>query len=732
MSPVPAIGPLPVPPAGALGLLAAGAHGLEAWRQARDGSAPFLRPCGDRAARAGRPRVLLLGWDAADRRLISPLVDAGLMPTLARLICRGSLGNLRTATPPVSPLVWTSIATGMTADRHGILGFTEPGPSGGLRPIRSTSRRVKALWNMADQEGLRSCVVGWWPSHPAEALDGVVVSNLFQVARGPVGQPWPVPAGSVHPPELAQELAALRIHPQELTAAHVLPFVPLAARVDQERNPGLSRIAGILAEAATVHAVATWLMESTDWDFTAVYLSAIDRFCHGFMRFHPPRQPHVPQEAFEIYKDVVTGAYRFHDMMLERLLELAGPDCTVVLVSDHGFHPDHLRPERAPHVPAGPVAEHREQGVILVAGPGIKQDGLIFGASVYDVAPTVLAALGLPIGRDMTGKPLLQVFEAAPATTYIDSWEQRGAALAQQAAAHGDPWADYEALRQLAGLGYVDPLGSSTPEGEVEVENERRATRLNLAHCLMSQRRHGEALPILEGLVASAPDVPRLGLFLAECCLRLGQLSRCEQVLDDVREAVRLRAAALAQGPSGVPRGVAKARAMVDLLEGELRLAQGATDTAQRAFRRALDAGSLGAQALCGMGSVHLRLREWLDALECFDRALAVDSDCAAAHDGRAVALLALGQAEPAAAAALEAVGLDFHAPMAHFHLGSALAALQDFERAAECWEICLEQAPASRPAREELIRLYERRLGRGEAAAAHRRMLEGAARDES
>ena len=338
--------PRPVPPEGALGLLALGARGLEAWRQARDGSAPFLRPGGVRVPREKRPRVLLVGWDAADRRLISPLVDAGLMPTLGALICRGSLGNLRTATPALSPLVWTSLATGLTADRHGILGFTEPSPSGGLRPIQSTSRRVKALWNIADQEGLRSCVVGWWPSHPAEALNGVVVSNLFQVARGPLGQPWPVPAGSVHPPDLTQELSALRVHPQEMTAAHVLPFVPLAARVDQERSPGLSRIAGILAEAATVHAVATWLMESTDWDLMAVYLSAIDRFCHGFMRFHPPRQPHVPQEAFEIYKDVVTGAYRFHDMMLERLLELAGPDCTVLLVSDHGFRT--WRPARWP------------------------------------------------------------------------------------------------------------------------------------------------------------------------------------------------------------------------------------------------------------------------------------------------------------------------------------------------------------------------------------------------
>ena len=80
----------------------------------------------------------------------------------------------------------------------------------------------------------------------------------------------------------------------------------------------------------------------------AVYYNGIDHFCHGFMHYHPPRMEGIPEERYEIYKDVVNGAYRFHDMMLETLLELAGPDATVLLVSDHGFHSDHLRPRGIP------------------------------------------------------------------------------------------------------------------------------------------------------------------------------------------------------------------------------------------------------------------------------------------------------------------------------------------------------------------------------------------------
>ena len=99
-----------------------------------------------------------------------------------------------------------------------------------------------------------------------------------------------------------------------------------------------------------VHSAATWLLESQPWEFMAVYHSAIDHFGHYFMQYHPPKMEGVPDQDFEIYKDVMTGCYRFHDMMLARMMELAGEDTTVILCSDHGFHSDHLRPGK-PRLP---------------------------------------------------------------------------------------------------------------------------------------------------------------------------------------------------------------------------------------------------------------------------------------------------------------------------------------------------------------------------------------------
>ena len=96
-----------------------------------------------------RRRLLLIGWDAADWQVIHPLVDAGLMPTLEGIINTGTIGNLASLSPMLSPILWTSIATGKRCYTHGVTGFAEPLPDrSGIRPVGTRSRRCKALWNI--------------------------------------------------------------------------------------------------------------------------------------------------------------------------------------------------------------------------------------------------------------------------------------------------------------------------------------------------------------------------------------------------------------------------------------------------------------------------------------------------------------------------------------------------------------------------------------------------------
>ena len=171
-------------------------------------------------------KLLLIGWDAADWRVIEPMLAAGKLPNLSKLMAEGVHGNNSTLYPVLSPMLWTSIATGKRPFKHGIHGFSEPNPDGsGVRPITNISRGTRALWNMLQLSGKRSVVVGWWPSHPAEPIDGVMVSNHYQRAlrmrkseTDPrIGRPvagvhgwepdrWPMDPGTVHPPEMERNL----------------------------------------------------------------------------------------------------------------------------------------------------------------------------------------------------------------------------------------------------------------------------------------------------------------------------------------------------------------------------------------------------------------------------------------------------------------------------------------------------------------------------------------------
>src|SRR2546430_8341636 len=149
-----------------------------------------------------RRKVLLIGWDAADWEHINPLLEEGLMPTLDALINRGVMGNLATLQPVLSPMLWNSVATGKFADKHGIHGFIEPDPvNGGARPYTSTSRKCKAVWNILSQSGLRSNVVGWGASHPAEPINWTGVTNAFCGGRFDPRKGRGLSQGGIPPPE---------------------------------------------------------------------------------------------------------------------------------------------------------------------------------------------------------------------------------------------------------------------------------------------------------------------------------------------------------------------------------------------------------------------------------------------------------------------------------------------------------------------------------------------------
>lgn len=638
-----------------------------------------------------RKRLILVGWDSADWKLIQPLLDAGEMPGMAWVVEGGVSGNLATMEPQLSPMLWTSIATGKRAWQHGVHGFTEVDPaSGRVVPVAYASRRCKAVWEILGERGLRSHVVGWFATHGEPNPNGCIVSNMAGSLRGvaPDSEPesWPpLPPGTCWPRELADEIAPLRVSPYDLDPEEVLRlFVPKAHEIDQKKDPRLWHLAGHLADAFSVHAQATHVLEhDPDWDFAAIYYRPLDEICHRFMAYHPPRMEGVPGRDFELYRDVVSSTYRLYDLFLRRLLHFAGPDGAVMVVSDHGFHSDHLRPKFTPNVPAGITVWHRPQGIFAARGPGIRSDELVFGARLLDIVPTVLSYFGLPVGRDMEGRVLQEAFVELRAPEEIATWEDAGGIHRERLPAE-DP-ANRAMLEHFVALGYL---------AEVPGEDERaaKATQCendwSLARAFMDAGRAAEALPLLESCVEGQPARTDFVQMLALCQLQLGLLEEAEA------------SAKMALETFG-PREHAQ-----QLL-------------ASIALQRELPADAVGILESIGglemadpngfllLARAFVELRRWDEAADAAKRSIAIDPDNPRPYLALTRQLIHRRFHAEAAECALAAISLDFGRANAHFLLGAALAGEGKKEEALRALLTCIKLEPTFLRAYRLLGRIY-------------------------
>ncbi len=712
-------------------------------------------------------KVLLVGWDAADWKIIQPLLDYGLMPATRQLIEGGVMANLLTLQPALSPMLWTSIATGKRPHKHGILGFAEPAEGGGIQPVTNLSRKTKAIWNILCQNGKKCNVVGWWPSHPAEPIDGVMVSNHYQRTGRPREQGWPVQPGTIHPRRLIETLADLRVHPEEIGPEQIKPFVPLGHTIDQTTDRRLQWIIQILADCGSIQSCATWLMENEPWDFMAVYFDAVDHFCHGYIKYHPPRLPWIRPDEYELFKNVVAAGYVFHDMMLARLLELAGEDTTVILISDHGFHPDHLRRQELPSEPAGPAAEHREHGIFVIRGPGIRQDELIHGLTLLDIAPTILNLFDLPVGQDMDGRVIAQAFEQPPRIRVLPSWDDVPGNDGQHPpGTRLDARQSDDAIEQLVALGYLDQPASDDDQAAGEITME---LRYNLARSYIHEGRHGDAIPILAGLYRESPLEFRFGVQLAICLQALNYVDDLADLVGDLRirwqkaaEVARGRMQEIAEiarerrhrfamldrergkhdsdtGRSSAHRAldtlfsraevrvIKKVRGIsrgnpstLDYLDGWVAMSQGDYETALNLFLKAETTQSGSPGFHFHLGEAYRNLKNYDKAREQCQKVLEIDPNNASAWLGLARIHSSLFENEQGIEMARKALGLNFHLPPAHYCIGVCSTRLQKFDEAIQAFETAISMNPNFAEAHARLARIYGMVMHNDDTAKFH------------
>lgn len=467
--------------AAAAGLALAGTLAREALPAGRPDAEPYAAAEGPPAAARTTLLVAVDGmtWEAA-----LPLVRRGELPTIARLMEEGSYGVLhslasrrsgRGALGYWSPVVWTSIATGVGPRRHGVDDFFVRREGGGRGLAATFDRRAAAFWNLFPAFGQRVAVVGWWASWPAETVDGYVASSHLGLRgfkrggryRGEVGPPRADLDRLTHPAELAAEIAPLAPAHEDAVEdfeERVYRFTSFPLDLGRKRDV----LYAIGWQDRYYLEIARHLLRRDPVPLTAVYFEGVDSVSHHFWRYRespealPERLRRTFPAGFDDHQEAVDNYYRVIDGYLADLLAALPEDATVVLCSDHGFgaDPDH-----------GGGATHSPYGVLLARGPGIARGralNLSLAGSareaaggrtgVLDLLPTLLYLHGLPVADDLEGEPIWRLFTREYLATHplrrIASYGPftPGAELAIEADAESDE--EYE--RRLRGLGYID------------------------------------------------------------------------------------------------------------------------------------------------------------------------------------------------------------------------------------------------------------------------------------
>ncbi|EEF61349.1 tetratricopeptide repeat protein [Pedosphaera parvula] len=610
-------------------------------------------------------RLLLIGWEAADWKILHSLIDAGEMPVLRRIVEGGASGQLL-STQPLTPVAqWTSIATGKRPWQHRICHPIESiTVANETVPVTAARRRSLALWEMLAQAGKRSLIVGWPATHGGRAENTIIVSDRYaQPTAGPGIKPWPPAApGTYWPEEIGVRLDGWRMSPADVQADIISLCVPEWKKIDQKRDRRLGQLRVFLAADFSHQAAMMTLLSGGNWDIAAVHFPALGAISRMFLANHLSSPESIPEAESALYQNVIRGTCRLLDQMLGNLVRAAGSDTATMVVSAHGV-------ARCPAPPANMRATDDEwkspRGIFAACGRGLTGNAQIFGASVLDVAPTVLTWFGLPIGDDMEGRVLVESFVKPPEIARIASWEPTQSVSSPHAAeVPGAP-------------------GNSAAAATLRGESD-----WNLAQSYLEASRYEDALPIFEGLFRSFPERPELGHALFQCQLTLRKLSEATETLEVVLE--------------GLPAGIWSL-----LPRAELCLAKGQIQEARALVNEARQLHPTHPDALRRLGLLLLRLREW-NALEDLARqALKLDDNDALAWAGLAEAQLRKQLAAEATESALKAIQLNYYLSEAHFVLARALVAKGKWAQARDAMQVLLQLQPNNRAAAT-----YGRRLG--------------------
>jgi tetratricopeptide (TPR) repeat protein len=585
-------------------------------------------------------RVIVIGLDGADWQLFDKYIANGSMPNLARLVREGRSGALKSFDPRLSPLVWTTMMTGVSPLDHRILDFTRFNPVNGQRePITSDERVEKAVWEMANDNGRDVAVFGLWATHPAEPVRGRMISDrLFAFLRRE-----DAPPGVVHPKqeetrvlearaqvEREVSLPALQAYFPWLTAAE---YESLEAQGNPYAHPATA-LRRILIETRLYHRLAIEAVRRAPPALSIVYFQGTDSIGHVFAAYAPPRQPEVDPADFERYSQVAEAYFREIDGLLGEYQALAASNgASLLIVSDHGFLWGEGRPTRSDGL-ARATAElwHRDDGIYVAWGPGIDPVATRGEGKVAQVASTILALLRLPRAAGIERPALADIKESDESRNY--GGRTRASAVNTEASSA-------EALERLRALGYMDANEPASRPGSAGSGTRTAGSFNNEGVLLQSAGKLPQARAAFEEALKVDPRFPSAQYNLAGVLEQEGQSDRADALL---LGAVR----------DGLGNG---ARRLEDIVVGAYQ--RGQSERGLRLLNGGIALKPDDVRLRMIRGRVRIRARDCAGALEDFDAVRKIAPTLAVAHGMTGTALMCLGRPAEARRAFERSLELD-------------------------------------------------------------------------
>ncbi len=348
-----------------------------------------------------------------------------------------------------------------------------------------------------------------------------------------------------YPPELFAKIQPLVRRPTDVTAEEAAAYIHVSPE-DLAKpfsfDDDVSHFKWALATADSYRRIGLKLWQDEKPDLLLTYIEGTDSVAHLFG--HLFRAQGLSGELLEQQKKfggAVEQMYVHADQIVGEYMAAMDRDTTLIVLSDHGFELGALQDDPTKTRDMRRVSErfHREEGILYLYGRGVKRAGRIDQAVLVDIAPTVLALVGLPRAADMPGRALAEVLDRPIPGPPVASYEGGGAS---RPAGAQDAGVDPQIMERLRSLGYVGDAPPGSAPGAPATGTGEPTTRSpqgerNLAGMMFEQGRHKEALAAYERLVQLEPEDATLRTSMAGT---LGALGRYDEAMKQLDTAVRL------------------------------------------------------------------------------------------------------------------------------------------------------------------------------------------------